>query len=79
LTPERSCRFQKQILPLRLGGISQGKDGQPETEPSPIQYNLKSLAEDYRQMRTMIYGQCPDFPEILGVIEKLEEEINRCR
>lgn len=36
----------------------------------------KALAEDYRAMRNMIYGNIPDFEDILTFLEKLQAEIH---
>jgi hypothetical protein len=37
---------------------------------------LKSLMADYRAMRDMIFGEYPDFDNILSAIKLLEDEIN---
>ena len=40
------------------------------------EYRLKVLQDDYKQMRTMIFGNYPDFREILDKLQQLENEIN---
>ncbi|HCJ09244.1 MAG TPA: hypothetical protein DHV96_13065 [Lachnospiraceae bacterium] len=37
---------------------------------------LSALQEDYQAMRNMIYGNIPEFEEILEFLEKLQEEIH---
>lgn len=46
-------------------------------ELQPKQEVLDALREDYLAMKNMIYGSMPDFEEILGFLERLEEEIHR--
>ena len=36
----------------------------------------KELEDDYQAMRNMIYGNIPEFEEILEFLEKLQEEIH---
>lgn len=43
---------------------------------SPPNYRLKMLQDDYRQMRAMIFGNYPDFSNILDNLQQLENEIN---
>ncbi len=42
----------------------------------PPEYRQKTLHDDYRQMRAMIFGSYPDFSEILDKLQQLENEIN---
>ena len=37
---------------------------------------MSALQEDYQAMRNMIYGNIPEFEEILLFLEKLQEEIH---
>ena len=37
---------------------------------------LVSVRSDYRAMENMIFGEMPDFEEILAVLQTLQEEIN---
>jgi hypothetical protein len=39
---------------------------------------LKELAKDYQAMRTMIYGDYPNFDSLIKVLTDLEVEINQC-
>ena len=43
----------------------------------PAKHSLPRLRKDYDDMQSMIYGEYPSFDEILNVIEKLENDINK--
>lgn len=38
---------------------------------------LNALQEDYQAMKNMIYGNIPEFEEILAFLKELQEEIHR--
>ncbi len=42
----------------------------------PSEYRLKPLQDDYKQMRIMIFGNYPDFHEIMVSLQRLESEHN---
>lgn len=42
----------------------------------PPEYRFKALAADYESMKDMLYGEVPEFDEIMETTRKLEEEIN---
>lgn len=42
----------------------------------PAQEVLGALEEDYQAMRNMIYGNIPEFEEILAFLEKLQKEVH---
>ena len=44
-------------------------------ELMPREAVLAVLQEDYQAMRNMIYGNIPEFEEILEFLQKLQEEI----
>ena len=44
-------------------------------ELMPREAVLAELQEDYQAMRNMIYGNIPEFEEILEFLQKLQEEI----
>lgn len=44
----------------------------------PVQ-KLPALHEDYEYMRDMIFGSKPTFDEIMGELERMEDEVNRDR
>lgn len=45
-------------------------------ELMPKEVVMNALQEDYHAMRNMIYGNIPEFEEILKYLEKLQEEIH---
>lgn len=45
-------------------------------ELMPKEAVLNALKEDYKAMRNMIYGNIPEFEEILAFLEKLQSEIH---
>ena len=42
----------------------------------PSDNAIKDLENDYRAMQDMIYGQKPDFSDIITGLRELENEIN---
>lgn len=42
----------------------------------PPDRRLKTLHDDYKQMRTMIFGNYSDFSDILAILQQLENKIN---
>ena len=44
---------------------------------APEGHVLASVRSDYRAMENMIFGEIPDFEEILEMLQTLQEEINR--
>lgn len=44
---------------------------------TPPDYRISGLNADYKQMRTMIFGDYPEFNEILSILHKLEDEVNK--
>jgi hypothetical protein len=43
----------------------------------PNDNNRNLLAQDYKAMQGMIFGDIPDWSEILDFLQKLEKEINK--
>lgn len=42
----------------------------------PNKNRITDLTEDYKKMRSMIFGNYPEFVEILEILSKLEREVN---
>jgi len=42
----------------------------------PESHVLASVRSDYRAMENMIFGEIPDFEEVLAVLQILQEEVN---
>lgn len=43
----------------------------------PPDHILPALRRDYGEMRVMIYGELPDFDDLMKQMQALEREINR--
>lgn len=43
----------------------------------PSEKRQKELAEDYQAMRAMIFGDTPEFSEIMATLKKIEDRINK--
>ena len=43
----------------------------------PPDHNFKSIAEDYKQMQVMFYGEIPAFDQLMETLQSLEDEINK--
>ncbi len=53
----------------------------PEAVPGtlklvPPEYRVGALATDYESMKDMLYGDIPDFNNVMDAVRKLEKEIN---
>lgn len=66
--------FKKRFYPR---GWARYDLAQPGTlELVPKEHILASVRYDYRAMKNMIFGEPPEFEEILAVLQELQEEIN---
>ena len=43
----------------------------------PDKFRFLELENDYKAMSEMIYGEYPNFEEIIKVLQELEKEINK--
>jgi predicted nucleotidyltransferase component of viral defense system len=66
--------FKKKFYYARWANYDSAKPGSMVL--SPPDHIMKALSEDYKQMHEMIYGDYPDFSELMDVIKRLEFEIN---
>ena len=66
--------FKKKFYPLSWAGYDSAKIGCLELIPP--KYNMKALEDDYEHMKNMIFGSIPEFEDIIGDIQKLEELLN---
>ncbi len=67
--------FKKRFYPRGWADYDAAKPGTLKLLPS--KEIEKVLRQDYRDMRSMIYGDYPDFDVILETLKNLEDEINR--
>ncbi|HEQ3698258.1 TPA: nucleotidyl transferase AbiEii/AbiGii toxin family protein, partial [Streptococcus pyogenes] len=43
----------------------------------PREFRFSEIEKDYKAMEEMIYGDYPNFEEIIKVLKELEKEINK--
>lgn len=71
---ERVVRFKERFYPAGSAHYELAKPGTMRLLP-PEEY-LPILREDYEHMKNMIFGETPEFGEIMECMERLEREIN---
>jgi len=42
----------------------------------PVRERVKDLKLDYQQMKTMIFGEVPEFDSLMEILQDLEDSIN---
>jgi hypothetical protein len=71
---ENVVAFKKRFYPRGWADYDAAKPGTLKLLPS--KEIEKTLRRDYREMRSMIYGNYPEFDAILETLRRLEDEIN---
>lgn len=71
---EQVVDFKTKFYPRGWAQYDQAKPG--TLKLAPRDHILKSVKEDYKAMRNMIYGKYYNYEEIQIILEKLENEIN---
>jgi nucleotidyltransferase AbiEii toxin of type IV toxin-antitoxin system len=66
--------FKQRFYPCRWAKYEDAKPGSLKLIPGEL--HLSELAKDYREMQVMLFGEVPDFDEIVRTLSELEEEIN---
>ena len=66
--------FKKRFYPRGWANYDLAKPGSIKLIPDD--HILESLKKDYKAMENMIYGDYPDFNELISGIASLEQEIN---
>ena len=72
---EHVIAFKKRFYPRGWADYDAAKTGTLKLLPSKA--IEKTLRQDYRDMRSMIFGDYPDFDAILEILKNLENEINK--
>ena len=72
---EHVVTFKKRFYPRGWADYDAAKPGTLKLLPS--KEIEKTLRQDYRDMRSMIYGNYPEFDAILETLKNLEDEINK--
>lgn len=67
--------FKQRFYPRSWAEYKLAKPGTFKLLPSGI--TLDTVRKDYADMRNMIFGRYPDFEEIVGTLQALEDEINQ--
>lgn len=71
---ERVVRFKERFYPAGSAHYELAKPGTMRLLPPAD--GLSLLHEDYEHMKSMIFGEIPEFEEIMDCMERLEREIN---
>ena len=71
---ERVVRFKERFYPAGSAHYELAKPGTMRLLPPGDCIPL--LREDYEHMKNMIFGETPEFEEIMDCMERLEREIN---
>lgn len=71
---EHVVEFKKRFYPRGWAEYDSAVPGSLKLIPSGHVY--ETVREDYKAMRTMIFGKYPEFDEIIDILQKLEKEIN---
>ena len=66
-------KFKHQFYPQSFANYPQGIDG--AVSLIPPDFRLKALADDYRQMQEMIFGDYPAWDDIIAKLRAFEEEL----
>lgn len=72
---ERVVTFKTRFYPAGNAHYDEAKPGTMHLMPP--EDCMKQLRDDYEHMRNMIFGDRPEFDEIMACIQRLEEEINQ--
>lgn len=71
---EEVVSFKKKYYPCGCASYDSAKSGSMKLVPA--RERIKALAFDYQKMKTMIFGEIPEFGSILEALQDLEDSIN---
>jgi predicted nucleotidyltransferase component of viral defense system len=71
---DKVVAFKRKFYPSKWANYDSAKIGTMKLIPPPTYIEL--LRDDYAHMQNMIFGDRPDFDELMAGIEKLETEMN---
>lgn len=71
---EEVVTFKKTYYPCAWASYDSAKPGALKLVPDPA--GTGELEADYQQMKTMIFGEAPEFHNILALLQNLEDNIN---
>jgi hypothetical protein len=67
--------FKQKFYPRAWAHYELAKPGSLKLLPGDEQ--RRTLKDDYRKMQAMLFGERPEFDQIITVLQELEREINR--
>ena len=68
------AKFKQTFYPRKWAQYEHARIGSLKLVPAP--HSMERLRSDYTRMRSMIYGNYPDFDDLMQFIEELEIRIN---
>lgn len=71
---EEVVSFKKKYYPCAWASYDSAKIGSMKLVPA--RERIKALVFDYQKMKTMIFGEIPEFGSILEILQGLEDSIN---
>jgi hypothetical protein len=71
---EEVVAFKKKHYPCTWASYDSAKPGTIKLIPSQVK--IRGFESDYQQMKTMIFGETPEFDSILKILKDLEDSIN---
>lgn len=71
---DKVAEFKAKFYPRSWAKYNDAKPGSLKLMP-PV-YNIAALKKDYEQMQDMIFGDRPEFDEMMTQIQQLQDEIN---
>lgn len=66
--------FKSKFYPASWANYDLAKPG--SFQLLPPNHNFKGIADDYKQMQVMLYGEIPTFEHLMETLQCLEDEIN---
>ncbi len=72
---EEVVYFKKKYYPCAWASYDSAKPGSMKLVP--VRERVKALKLDYQQMKTMIFGEVPEFDSLMEILQDLEDSINR--
>ena len=70
----RVVKFKMKFYPRKWAHYEDAKPGTLKLVPPA--YRMEALRQDYASMQNMMFGETPDFDELMEYIKELETEIN---
>ena len=72
---KKVTEFKMKFYPRKWAKYEEALDGRLKLVPR--KYRFSEIEKDYKAMSEMIYGEYPNFEDIIKVLKELEKEINK--